>query len=330
MKKAKHQIIQFSRNYESYSYRMTTKIIAKMLHGFFLFKKRKCEILAGATTFFALLSFCPAMLLSISLVGFLTGDIASAKGIVLTSLNENIPSLAPWIMKSISAIVDQQLHTTKSSNVFNTLFLGYSLIGLISALMYGVRTIAGSRAKGGYLVEDLKSFMIGVCMSLFLGFLFVSSNEVLFKAVFFSGPEKLPDLAKTVFNLQLLPILSSIIFFTGFYKFSSGKKIALSHAFLGACSFVALFVLGKSGHWIYVKLSEQELAQNYGNFSTIVMAVVWVYYLVCSFFYGASLSNIEKENVFKIVIKDTPKSQSENLELLPEIPVEEDHFKSAS
>ncbi|WP_372651589.1 YihY/virulence factor BrkB family protein [Halobacteriovorax sp.] len=328
MKKAKHQIIQFSRNYESYSYRLTTKVVAKMLHGLFLFKKRKCEILAGATTFFALLSFCPAMLLFISLIGFLTGDVAGAKSIVLNTVNENIPSLAPWILKSISAIVDQQLHTTKSSNIFNILFLGYSLVGLISALMYGIRTIAGSRASGGYLVEDAKSFLIGTFMAGFFGFLFISSNEVLFKAVFFSGSSELPSIARTIFNFQILPIISSVIFFTAFYKFSSGKKISLANALLGACSFVALFILGKSGHWIYVQTSKQDLAHNYGNFSSMVMAVVWIYYLVCSFFYGASLSNIEKENVFSIV--ETKEVANEGPDGPPAIPDEEELFKTVS
>ncbi len=328
MKKAKHQIIQFSRNYESYSYRLTTKVVSKMLHGLFLFKKRKCEILAGATTFFALLSFCPAMLLFISLIGYITGDVEGAKSVVLSTVNENIPSLAPWILKSISAIVDQQLHTTKSSNVFNILFLGYSLIGLISALMYGVRTIAGSRASGGYLVEDAKSFLVGTLMTVFFGFLFISSNEVLFKAIFFSGQSEFPSFARTIFNFQILPIVSSILFFTAFYKFSSGKKISSANAFLGACSFVALFILGKSGHWIYVQTSKQDLAQNYGNFSSMVMAVVWIYYLVCSFFYGASLSNIEKENVFSIVaVKD---EDSVDPDAPPAIPGEEQYFESAS
>lgn len=325
MKNKKRQLIQFSRNYESYSYRLTTRVVAKMLHGFFLFKKRKCEILAGATTFFALLSFCPAMLLFISLIGYFTGDISGAKSIVLTTVNENIPSLAPWIYKSISAIVDQQLHTTKSSNIFKIVFLGYSLIGLISALMYGVRTIAGTKSKGGYLIEDAKSFSIGVVMTTFLGFLFVSSNEVLFKALFFSGAKELPELAKTIFSFQVLPILSSVLFFTTFYKFSSGRKISLPNAFLGACAFVGLFIAGKSGHWIYVKVSEQDMNQNFGNFSTIVMAVVWVYYLVCSFFYGASLSNIEKENVFEIV-----ENNEEGLDHPPEIPSQERYFDSAA
>ncbi len=328
MKKAKYQIIKFSRNYESYSYRFTTRVVAKMLHGFFLFKKRKCEILAGATTFFALLSFCPAMLLFISLIGFFTGDISVAKSVVLTSINDNIPSLAPWILKSISAIVDQQLHTTKSSNIFNFLFLGYSLIGLISALMYGVRTIAGEKAKGGYLIEDAKSFLIGTVMTCFLGFLFISSNEVLFKLIFFSGSKTLPEFARTLFNFQVLPILSSVLFFTGFYKISSGKNISLGHSFLGACAFVGLFIAGKSGHWIYAQLSEKDLAQNYGNFSSIVMAVVWIYYLVCSFFYGASLSNIEKENVFTLV--PVGEAAEDSSEYPPEVPAGDDYYKSAS
>ena len=77
-----------------------------------------------------------------------------------------------------------------------------------------------------------------------------------------------------------------------------------------------------------MQASEQEMAQNYGNFSTIVMAVVWIYYLVCSFLYGASISNIEKENVF--TLRGSEMSEEEHQEVLPEIPNTESTYKSAA
>ncbi|OUR99745.1 hypothetical protein A9Q84_01595 [Halobacteriovorax marinus] len=300
MENEQNKIIEIGKNYESYSYKFTTVLVSKLLHGFFLFKKRKGEILAGATTFFAVLSFCPSILLFISLLGYITGDINQSKAIVLETINANIPQLAPWILKSISAIVEQQLSSSKTVNVFNLIFLGYSLVGLVSALMYGIRSISKTEAKGGFLIEDMKSFAIGSMMSVFLGTLIIISNKILFKLIFFPKAAALPDVTKFLFDYQIAPIALSLGFFTLFYKFSSGKNISYKNSFVGACAFVACFIVGKSGYWIYLQSSKQDLTQNYGNFYTIVMAVVWVYYLVCSFFYGASISNLKKEDLFPV------------------------------
>jgi len=319
MENQQNKILEIGKNYESYSYKFTTVLVSKLLHGFFLFKKRKGEILAGATTFFAVLSFCPSILLFISLLGYITGDIDQSKAIVLDTLNSNIPHLAPWILKSVSSIVEQQLSSSKSVNVLNLIFLGYSLIGLVSALMYGIRSISKSEAKGGFLIEDMKSFSIGSLMSVFLGTLIVISNKTLFKLVFFSSAKSLPDVTKFLFDYQIAPIVLSLSFFTLFYKFSSGKKISYSNSFVGACAFVACFVLGKSGYWIYLQSSKQDLTQNFGNFYTMVMAVVWVYYLVCSFFYGASISNLKKEELFPKRVQ-RPEFQKATLKQVPAIP----------
>jgi membrane protein len=322
MENQENKILEIGKNYESYSYRFTTAVVARLLNGFFLFKKRKGEILAGATTFFAVLSLVPSLLLFITILGYITGDVAQSKAIVLETLNSNIPHLAPWILKSISSIVEGQLNSSTSANLLNIAFLGYSLIGLVSAFMYGIRSIAKVEAKGGFLIEDLKSFSIGSCMTLFMGGLLIISNKTLFKMIFFSKDEKLPEMTSFLFNYQVVPVILSLGFITLFFRFSSGKKISYSNSFLGACAFVGCFILGKSGYWIYLQASENELAKNYGNFSTIVMAAVWIYYLVCSFFYGASISNLDEKELYSKRI--TVKNNVEKLPQMPEVPAKED------
>jgi membrane protein len=318
MENQENKILEIGKNYESYGYKVTSLIVSKLLNGFFLFKKRKGEILAGATTFFAVLSLIPSLLLFISILGYATGDVNQSKAIVLETLNSNIPHLAPWILKSISSIVEGQLNTSTSANLLNIAFLGYSLIGLVSAFMYGIRSIGQREARGGFIIEDLKSFSIGSLMTFFMGVLLVISNKTLFKMLFFAKAEKLPEITSFLFNYQVVPVLLSLGFFTAFYRFSSGKKISYTNSFLGACAFVGCFVAGKSGYWIYLQSSENELAQNYGNFYTIVMAAVWIYYLVCSFFYGASISNLDEKELYA---KKESKLVNKKQDIPPAVPI---------
>ena len=298
MENQENKILEIGKNYESYSYKVTSAVVSRLLNGFFLFKKRKGEILASATTFYAVLSLVPSLLLFISILGYISGDVQQSKAIVLETLNSNIPHLAPWILKSISSIVEGQLNSSTSANLLNIAFLGYSLVGLVSAFMYGIRTIARSKLRGGFLIEDIKSFSIGSLMTLFMGVLLVISNKTLFKMLFYSKEESLPTMTSFLFNYQVVPVVLSLGFITLFYRFSSGRKISYMNSFLGACAFVGCFLIGKSGYWIYLQATENELARNYGNFSTIVMAAVWIYYLVCSFFYGASISNLDENELY--------------------------------
>ncbi|WP_127716920.1 YihY/virulence factor BrkB family protein [Halobacteriovorax sp. HLS] len=334
MENQQNKILVIGKNYESYSYKLTSAIVSKLLNGFFLFKKRKGEILAGATTFFAVLSLIPSLLLFISILGFVTGDVAQSKAIVLETLNSNIPHLAPWILKSISSIVEGQLNSSTSANLMNIAFLGYSLIGLVSAFMYGVRTIGKKEAKGGFIIEDIKSFSIGSIMTFFMGVLLIISNKTLFKMVFFSKAQSLPEVTSFLFDYQVVPVLLSLGFFTLFYRFSNGKKISYSNSFLGAVAFVGCFLAGKSGYWIYLNSSKSELAQNYGNFYTIVMAAVWIYYLVCSFFYGASISNLDEKELYTIKPVVGKQSKSDLPPELPSVAVKEntatEYFKKVS
>ena len=55
----------------------------------------------------------------ISVVGYMSGDIATSKIAVLDTIKENIPTLAPWIYKSISKIIEDQLNSSTGFNIIN-------------------------------------------------------------------------------------------------------------------------------------------------------------------------------------------------------------------
>lgn len=290
-KKQKIDIYDAGEHYESKYFAFIAKTTERLLHGFFHFKRRKGELLAGSATFFAVLSFCPVILLFISLTGMVIGDVNQAKDFVLEIVSSNFPHLAPWILESIKKIVENQLSGAAGTNIFNTFLLLYACLGVVTSMIFGLHYVSKTEPKGGFIVEDFKSMGIGLVFTGFIFTLLVLSNKSLFFSILHLEPGALKNSVEFLFKGAFLPSLISLGFFTAFYKWSMHVPVRTKDAFLGAASFVTCFIFGKSFHWIYMQVAKDALTQSYGNFETMIIAVLWVYFLMCAFFYGASVAN---------------------------------------
>ena len=118
-----------------------------------------------------------------------------------------------------------------------------------------------------------------------------------------------------LFNGAVLPSAISLVFFTAFYKWSMQVPVRTKDAALGAASFVSCFMIGKSFHWVYMKVAKDALSQSYGNFETMIIAVLWVYFLMCAFFFGASVAHASYEEIYGANKK--PKSDEGNVLKMP-------------
>ena len=303
--------------YESKYFAMIAKVADRLLHGFFHFKKRKGELLAGSATFFSILSFCPVILLFISLTGMAMGDMNQAKDFVLEIVNSNFPHLAPWILKSIEKIVSNQLEGSGNTNMFNTFLLLYSCLGVITSMIFGLHYITKTEPKGGFVIEDFKSIGIGL---VFTGFIFtlllISNKQLLFSVFDIKKSSSMYGVMEFLFNGAMIPSLVSLAFFTAFYKWSMNVPVRTKDAAIGAGSFVACFIFGKSFHWVYMKVARDALTQSYGNFETMIIAVLWVYFLMCAFFFGASVANASYEEIYGVSKKPETESDEEKGKVL--------------
>lgn len=294
-------------SYEQKSFQLVSRSANRLLNGFFHFKKRKGEIVAGSATLFALLSFCPIILLTISLCGIFMGGATEASQYVLSLLHQNFPEMAPWILKSITKIVNSQLHSSGGFNVLNAFLLVYSTLGVVTSLVFGINTIAKTESRGGFFVEDIRSIVMGLAMATFIGgLMFLSHKGIMLSFV----PESTAvyPVWKAIVGYNVLPILASLAFVTLFYQYASSIDIEIKDSLKGAASFVGCFLAGKSFYWIYLLYSKETLAQSYGNFYTLFIAVFWVYYLMCSFFFGASVAYVKYQDIYAGVKQPGPNS----------------------
>lgn len=285
-------ITKLGEGFEQKTHRAIRVVINRLLDGLFLFKKRKGEMVAGSATFYCMLSFGPVLLLMISLAGYFIGDPIESKAYVLGLVENNVPGLAPWILESVSKIIDGQLKNP-GFNLVNSGLLLYACLGVISSLMFGLNTIAKKESRGGFLVEDLRSMGVGLVVSTFIFSLLALSNKTFMMSLLNTDSETLNSFANFILGGSFLPALLSLGFFTAFYKLAAPIPVRWRDSLTGAGAFVACFMTGKSFYWVYLLYSKDTMTQSYGNFYTLIIAVLWVYFLNCSFFYGAAVSYLK-------------------------------------
>lgn len=298
MKKSSADYNELGNTAEVHSFILIKRVVNRLLDGFFHFKKRKGEIVAGSATFFCLISFGPILLWMISLAGIFFTNPIEARDFVLNVVENNVPNLAPWILESIKNIVTTQLKGNTGFSFINFLVLVYSSLGIVTSLYFGVNTISKSESKGGFFIEDVRSMGMGLSVAFFMAGFMALSHKPFMKACLIGEYETLNSISLFFINYNLIPALFSLGFFTFFYQWSTPERINLKKSFYGACSFVACFAMGKSFYWIYHLYTKDTMGQAYGNFYTLVVAVLWVYFLMCAFFFGASVSCVREKELY--------------------------------
>jgi membrane protein len=297
-------ITKLGEGFELKTHRTIRGIVNRLLDGLFLFKKRKGEMVAGSATFYCMLSFGPVLLLMISLTGYFIGDPTESKTYVMGLVESNVPGLAKWILDSVSKIIDGQLKNP-GFNLINSVLLLYACLGVVSSLMFGLNTIAKKESRGGFLVEDLRSMVVGILVSAFIFSLLALSNKAFMMSLVDTDSETLNALTNFVIGGSFLPALLSLGFFTAFYKLAAPIPVRWRDSLTGAAAFVGCFMAGKSFYWVYLLYSKESMTQSYGNFYTLIIAVLWVYFLNCSFFYGAAVSYLKYQK--KPAVMQAPK-----------------------
>ncbi|MDA9189634.1 YihY/virulence factor BrkB family protein [bacterium] len=284
----------------------------RLIRSFFCFKQRKGEFAAATVTFYTLMSFTPLLLMVLSIYSMIIGDQAVAFDQVFATLKGNFPNLAPWILKSIQKIVQVNITNQYHFSVGGALILLYGCIRFSSALNYGLHQMAKSEARGGKYIEALKSiFSISICALFLLGFIYLNSGLDL-------GPSENSSVMKKIFHWghqkNLWQLIVGLCFFTFYYKFLTPIKVRVRDALMGSFSFAILFTAGKTFYWAYLKHFQAEMITNFGDFYTLVEAVIWIYYLACSFFFSATV-------VYDKVSQRTPsRPVSIPQEKVPDIP----------
>ncbi|AYF45548.1 MULTISPECIES: YihY/virulence factor BrkB family protein [Halobacteriovorax] len=266
----------------------------RFIASIFLFKKRKGEVVSGATTFFTILSFGPAVMILISIVGAFLNDNDVAKNHIISMIFSNFPQVDSSILSAVREVVEEQIRSPYVD--WHQLVLWFfACLGISTSFIFGINTLSKVDIDGGMIQDDLRSAFFGIFLALFfLALAFLNEKNLVVGLL-----SEVTQHASTFYYIIELSILPfTILTFGLVYKFSTQIKVSYKDALCGAAVFMMCFFAGKSTYWIYLRYFKEDLIQDYGSFYNLLVAMIWIYFIICSFYLGACYTYVPKIKIF--------------------------------
>jgi membrane protein len=248
--------------------------------------------LSAALAYYSVFSIAPLIVITIGIAGLVLGEKA-VTGQLNDQLKEYVGSQAASAVESMVQSASRPSSGIVATIVgFATLMLGAS--GVLGQLKDALNTIWEVKAKsGGGIMAFVRENVLNFGMVLVIGFLLMVS---LLLSTFMAGLSKNFSTVMTlppavwagiafVFSFGVVTTLIALIF-----RILPDAKIWWRDVWLGAAITAVLFELGKTGLAWYLGL--QSTSSAYGAAGSVVLLLLWVYYVSCILFFGAEFTQV--------------------------------------
>jgi membrane protein len=249
--------------------------------------------LSASLSYYTIFSFCPILIIVMSLAGKIFGKDA-VQGKIYHQINGLIGSDAAIQVQEIISNIEKSQHTTGGA-IVGIVLLIVGATGVFTEIQDSINYIWSVKAKPKkgwlkYLSNRAVSF------SLLIGMGFVLLVALVVNAVMDILNERLmrifPSYSIYVFYTLTLVIVLVIIslLFTVIFKVLPDAIIAWRDAFAGAIFTTVLFLVGKFLIGYY--LGNSDIGLTYGTAASIVLILLWVYYSSIILYFGAEFTRM--------------------------------------
>lgn len=245
--------------------------------------------LAGALSYYTLLSIAPLLLIVVSLAGFFYGEEA-ARGEVMTQLETMMGGEAAGFVESTLA------HAyTKGSTWFS------AVVGALG-LIFGATTAFGqlqSSLNRIWGVTAPKRPLPGVVRSRLLSFLFIlllgaAVIALLVASSVISALRGLPGIEALGFVWRLVdiavPLAVMTAVFAALFKWMPDARVRWRDVWIGAAMTSLLFTIGRTLIGIY--LGRAGVGSAYGAAGSAIVLMAWIYYSSLILLFGAEMTQV--------------------------------------
>ena len=284
--------------------------LMNLYRGAILFYNKKGTTLASSASFYALITVVPFALLMVRGIGYFLGNLDKTQKYIFLIGSQFFPEVAPQLLTNLQVLIKGPLFAGTNFTVLNFFFLSVSTITFLNSIWMGIYFITDDKSILS-LWRILKGFVIIGMTFLMLALIFILPPIIIAVIKFFQGNpithffyanfdflRPVMDFVLKVnlkksywLNSNILHITILIVYFTELFSW----KIRVPEAFVAAIAFSCSVFLGKSIFWVYIYYVRTSLMRNYGDLYTTVMGVIWIFYLMCFFFYGACICHVYKE-----------------------------------
>ncbi len=248
--------------------------------------------LGAALSYYSVFSLGPMLIIAIAVAAFFFGEEA-ARGEIFHQLRGIIGDAgAASVQLLVKASTKPISGGIAAVSSLLTLFIGAT--GVVVQLKDALNTIWGVRAKPGRTLKVFfKNYVMSIASLLGLGFILVvslmASAILQFIGDYMGGllpfSETVLGLINTIFSFSMISLLFALIF-----KILPDVAIRWKDVMPAALFTGVMFTIGKSLVGLY--LAKQSLDSSYGAAASVVVILLWVYYLSQVLFFGACYSKI--------------------------------------
>lgn len=276
-----------------------------------LFYRKHGITLAASASFFAIITSVPFFLLTIRGIGYFLGSLTQTQKYLFMLGQRFFPEVAPQLLLQAQTLIKGPLFAAQQFTIFNFLFLIVSTVTFLNSIWMGIYFITEDKNILSFW-KILKGFVIIGITLLMLGMIFVLPPIVIYIIKFiqtnrvteffydtFDFLRPLITLFKGInlrksywLNSNVLHISIVLLYFTVLYRWLFSWKIKLREAFVASLSFSVSVFVGKYLFWIYIYYVRDGMIKSYGDFYTSILGLIWLFYLMCFFFYGACVCQV--------------------------------------
>lgn len=246
--------------------------------------------LAASLAFYSVMSLAPLVILSITLVGLVTGA-HTAQQQVLTQFRALLGTNGEAAVRSM---ITQAQNPGESSiaSAIGLLTLLFAASQVFAELQTALNKIweVDARHTSGVLAmirERFFSFGLVLAIGLLLIVSLLVSAALAAMGHWAASHVALPGWALHIFNF-LISLLGTALLFALIFKYVPDGPTRWRAAWLGSLITACLFDIGKTLIGFY--LGAFSMRSTYGAAGSFVALVIWVYYSSLIFFFGAELT----------------------------------------
>ncbi len=293
-------------------------VVKNLFYAYKVFYSMRGSLIAASSSFYFLLTIVPMAMLLIRIVGFFVGDIALTHDKLFLLTGQFLPSIAPGLILKLKAIIDGLLRGQSSFSAINFFVLLWSSLLFLNSIWHGFYQLTGdlayrslTRHFKGLVIIISTILLLNMALALPMLFTFVESvvrNNFITNFLFDHFPSLRPMaiqflelslFTKILIKSNLLHAIIVWLYFSFLYRWFWAEKISIKVAMIGAVVFVLSFFIGKFGFYFYVFYLRNNYIDNYGDYYTFLLALIWLFFVLSFFFYGACVCKVlhQYENV---------------------------------
>lgn len=250
----------------------------------------RAPTMGAAIAYYTVFSLAPILVIVIAVAGLAFGQQA-AEGALFGELANLV---GPESAAAVQAIL-RSASGTRSGIFATALGIGTLIMAataVLSELQSALNLIWKVPPRGGLGVWRLvKSRLVGLSIILVIGFLLLVSLVISTALAAFSDylDRILPGLATVLHVVHLsFSFAFTTVLFAMMFKILPEKPVEWDEVWLGAAVAAVLFTVGK--HLISLYIGSSSIASTYGAAGALIIILVWVYYSVQIFLFGAELA----------------------------------------